>query len=214
MAEQIEINATNSGGNFKLLDAGTYTARCFSMIHIGTIEESFEGKSKESNKVRLTWELPTELKEFKESEGEKPYFLSKDFTLSMHEKASLRKFLESWRGKGFSEEEAKKFNIVKLIGVACMLNVIHKPKKDGNMRLDIASIMPMPKGMKAPDAINENVIFSINTPDMELMSTFPDFIQDKIKSSKEYKLLSLVGSKKTDNNITENTDTDENSLPF
>lgn len=73
------ITATSKeGGNFTPLEPGTYLARCYSMIHIGTIQEEFQGEKKTMNKVRITWELPTELKEFKQGEGEKPYSVSCD----------------------------------------------------------------------------------------------------------------------------------------
>ena len=61
------INATNEGGKtFAPIAPGTYPARCYSMVHIGTVTEEYQGEKKEQNKVRITWELPTELKEFKE----------------------------------------------------------------------------------------------------------------------------------------------------
>jgi hypothetical protein len=57
----------------------------------------------------ITWELPTELEVFHEEKGEEPYVVSKTYTLSMHEKATLRRDLESWRGQGFTEKEAEAF---------------------------------------------------------------------------------------------------------
>jgi hypothetical protein len=105
----------------------------------------------------------------------------------MHEKASLRKWLESWRGKAFTEDESKQFDVAKLVGAPCLLNVIHKEKKDGNKRADIASVSTMPKGMTCPDVINPTVIFSVTDFNQAIFDTFPDFIKDKIKSSREYK---------------------------
>jgi len=186
MENQIEINATNSGGERTLTPAGNFSARCYSMVHMGTIEEEIMGQKKHLNKVRITWELPTEKKVFKEENGEQPFSISKEFTLSLHEKATLRKFLESWRGKGFTEEESKKFNIAKLIGIPCLLNIIHKVSKSGNIYADIASVSLMPKGMSCPEQINEPVIFTINQPDWGIFEKFPDFLKDKIKSSQEY----------------------------
>ena len=84
---------------------------------------------KQVNKVRITWELPTELKVFNPDKGEQPQAISKEFTLSMHEKSSLRAFLTSWRGKGFTEDEAKAFDVTKLLGVPCMLSIVHEPGK-------------------------------------------------------------------------------------
>ena len=82
----------NGGGNFEreLIPAGLQVARCYSMIEIGSVAETWEGQSKVSKKVRLTFELPNELRTFKPENGEQPMSISKTFTLSMHEKAGLR----------------------------------------------------------------------------------------------------------------------------
>ena len=182
------IIATNNGGcaNYEPAPAGNHVARCISMVHIGTVEEEYLGEKKMQNKVRITWELPEEKKVFKEENGEQPFVLSKEFTLSMHEKSSLRKWLESWRGKSFTEEESKQFDVAKLVGAPCLLNVIHKEKKDGNKIAAIASVSTMPKSMVCPTAINPLVVFSVTDFKQEIFDTFPDFLKDKIKSSREY----------------------------
>jgi hypothetical protein len=189
----MEIIASNSsnGKTFAPVEAGNFVARCYSMVHIGTIPEEYKGEKKETNKVRLTFELPTETKVFREENGEQPYVISKEFTLSLHEKASLRKFLESWRGKGFTEQEASHFDVSKLLGKPCMLNIIHKTKLDGSIRADISSVSPIPKGLTCPPAVLPILIFSVNQFDPEIFETLPEFLRDKIRSSREYKQLSI-----------------------
>lgn len=206
------IIATNSGGSsFTPIEAGNYPARCYQMIHIGTIEENILGTVKKLNKVRLTWELPTEMKEWKEGEGEKPAIISKDFTLSMNEKATLRKMLASWRGKDFSEEEAKAFDVTKLLGVACLVNVIHKPSKDGSKTYaEIGSISPLPKGMTCDPQINPSAALSYDAFDSQLFESLPDFIKDKIKSSDEYKAMKHPHHTQAP----DGNGTDDDNLPF
>src|SRR5688572_13638566 len=109
------INATNKGTIRELIPAGNYLARCFQMIEVGTVTENVMGKQVIAKKVRIGWELPTELKVFNPEKGEQPLAISKEYTLSMNEKSNLRKDLKSWRGKDFTEEEAKCFDITKLI---------------------------------------------------------------------------------------------------
>ena len=183
------IEATANSTDFKPVDAGTYVARCYSMVHIGTIEQEYMGEIKEQNKVRISWELPTELKVFKEEKGEQPQSVSKEFTLSMHEKANLRKFLESWRGKGFSEEEAKKFDVTKLLGKACMISIIHKTSKQGKLYAEISSISTLPKGMDCPAQINPSFEFTFTPYDHDKFESLPDWLKDKIKASKEYRMM-------------------------
>jgi len=209
----MEIIASSTVSAIDPVPAGNYVARCYSMVHIGTITEEYLGEKKTMNKVRLTWELPTELKVFKEEKGEQPYVLSKDFTLSLHEKATLRKWLESWRGKAFNNQETERFDITKLVGVPCMLNVIHKEKKDGNMRADISSISAMPKGLLCPEQMNPSVIFSVIEFDQTVFDTFPDFLKDKIRSSKEYKEMESPNVFETTPEHTESQE-DYDQLPF
>lgn len=189
MSTAIIATNTGSGANYDPAPQGNHVARCISMVHIGTVEEEYLGEKKMQNKVRITWELPEEKKVFKEENGEQPFVLSKEFTLSMHEKSTLRKWLESWRGKAFTEEESKQFDVAKLVGAPCLLNVIHKEKKDKTMRADIASVSTLPKGMVCPEAINPMIVFSVSDFNQEIFDTFPDFIKDKIKSSREYKAM-------------------------
>src|SRR6476646_4032953 len=126
----MSINATNNGVMRELIPAGNYIARCYQMIEIGTVDEFVMGKPVRAKKVRIGWELPTELKVLREEKGEQPLVISKEYTLSMNEKANLRKDLKSWRGRDFTEDELRAFDITNLLGVPCMLNIIHKAGKN------------------------------------------------------------------------------------
>lgn len=182
------INATSSGAPRELIPAGNYIARCYQMIEIGTVTESFQGESKTMKKVRIGWELPTETRVFNEEKGEQPFVISQEYTLSMNEKANLRKMLASWRGKDFTEEEAKSFDITKLLGVPCMLNVIHRPGKTDitKMYQSISSVSAMPKGMKAPDQVNPFLLLAYDNFDQDVFDKLPEFIKAKMQTSLEY----------------------------
>jgi hypothetical protein len=182
------IATSNGSTNFEPMATGNYPARCYSMVHIGTVDEIILGTQKTLNKVRITWELPTELKVFKEENGEQPQVISKEFTLSMHEKATLRGFLKNWRGKDFSEEEAKAFDIEKLIGAPCMLNITHKKSKDGTKTYaEIGSISTMPKGFLCPPQINKSFVWTYEDFDIEKFNALPDYLKAKMINSVEYK---------------------------
>lgn len=208
------IAENNVSSNYSPVEAGSYIARCYSMIHIGTGKETILGKDKILNKIRLTWELPTELKEFKEGEGEKPYTISQDFTLSMYEKANLRKTLESWRGKTFSEEEAKSFDVTKLIGVPCLISVIHT-EKNNKSYAKISGISRLMKDMKCPPQINETFIMSYDMPYnvlLDKLRTLPEFLQVKIKNTPEWKSIETPNNIENNNGVEPFEDTDD--LPF
>jgi hypothetical protein len=178
---------TGTGNNFEPIEAGSYPARCYSMVNIGTVKENFQGDEKTMNKVRITWELPTELKVFKEENGEQPHVISKEFTLSLHEKATLRAFLKNWRGQDFTEEEAKAFDIEKLIGAACMLNITHKKSKDGTKTYaEIGSVSRLPKGLECPEQINPSFVWTYEDFDAEKFNKLPEFLRNKMVTSVEY----------------------------
>jgi len=174
---------------FEIIPAGSYPARCYSMIEMGTNEETYQGVSKMVNKVRITWELPTETMVFKEERGPEPRVISKEFTLSMHEKANLRAFLENWRGKSFTEKEAEAFDVTNLLGVPCLLSITHKAATNGNTYANISSVSLLPKGMECPGMINERQELSFDDFNQELFDQLPDFIKEKISMSEEYKTL-------------------------
>lgn len=185
------INATNTAPKREVIPAGNYAARCYQMIHIGTVAEVILGEEKILNKVRIGWELPTETRVFNEEKGEQPMVLSEEFTLSLHEKAKLRKFLASWRGKDFSEEEAKSFDVTKLLGAPCMLNIIHKPSKKDPSQIYavIGSCSPVPKGLKVDPQINETFVLSYDDFSWDKFNGLPDFIRNKMLNSLEYAAL-------------------------
>lgn len=210
----MSILATNNSVQRELIPSGNYIARCYQMIEIGTISEIIMGKSVVLKKVRIGWELPTETRIFREENGEQPLVISKEYTLSMHEKSNLRKDLKSWRGQDFTDDEAKAFDITKLIGAACMLNIIHKHGKSDPSRVyeEISGITGIPKGMKAPDQVNKTFILSYDDFNREVFDSLPDFIKQKMQGSLEYAALSQPQHKNMDD--TDEINNGEDDLPF
>lgn len=172
----------------ELIPAGNYIARCFQLIQIGTVTDTIMGRTTTASKVRIGWELPEELKVFDEARGPQPLMISAEYTLSTGQKANLRKMLASWRGKDFTEEEAKYFDVAKLIGATCMLNVIHVAGKQDPSKMyeKIAGVTPLPKSVKCPDAINPQFVLSYDEWDIEKFNQLPTFITDRMKSSSEF----------------------------
>ena len=155
----------------ELIPSGTHIARCYSMVHIGTQEFEYQGEKKKANKIRLTFELPHELRIF---DGvEKPLSIQKEFTLSLHEKSNLRKDLESWRGKSFTPKELANFDITKLIGVPCNVSIIHKETNNG----------------KCPEQFNDSFEFNFTDKFNKdwLDNICPAWIKEQIEKSIEYK---------------------------
>lgn len=177
---------------------GTHPARCYSVIDLGTQSTPFG----ESHKVRITWELPTETAVFDEKKGEQPFVVSKEYTLSLYEKANLRHDLESWRGKAFTEEQLSGFDIASLLGVPCLLAVIHKTTDKNKTYANVGAVSAIPKGMKVPEQINPSIQYSIGEGRSETFKSLPDWLQKKIEGSFEF---SDTGSK---------SEQDDSQIPF
>ena len=175
----------------ELIPAGTYLARCYSMVHLGTVKQSYLGEDKWTNLVRITWELPTELRCFNADKGEQPCVISKEVTLSMNEKSTLRALLTGWRGKAFSEEEAKEFDVAKLLGKPCMISIFHQASKSNPEKVyeRIASISPVMKGMECPAQINPTFEFSVLDYNQAKFDTMPEFMKEMVRGSKEIQQL-------------------------
>ena len=173
--------------NFELVPSGNHVASLYQILHIGTVEDTFEGDTRWVDKIRFTFELSNERKEFKEGEGEKPFSISKEMTFSMNEKAHLRKIVEGMLGVALSEEEAEAFEIDAVLGKSCLLNVVHKTTKRGMNIAVILTASPLPKGMPKPENFNEPRLLDVNTISDEDMGKLPGFLREKMESSKEWK---------------------------
>lgn len=177
------------------IPAGSYVARCYSLIEIGTESFTYMGEEKSVHKLRLTWELATEMKVFKEEIGEQPLVVSEEFTLSLSEKSKLRPFLESWRGKQFTAQELMGFDLESIVGVPCMLNIIHSESKKGTKFATIASISPVPKGISCPPQINAKQVLTYAEWNQETFDSLPDFMREKIMKTPEYQEMTTPSEK-------------------
>lgn len=164
---------------------GNHPARCVQMIDLGTQANKFDPSKAPKRKVQLVFELPTELRD-----DHTPHLLRQKFSLTMHEKGTLRKFLQGWRGRAFTEEEAKRFDITVLLGKACLLNVIHETKGEKTYA-NITGATMLPKGMEAPAQITPTLEFSLDPGSYDglVLEALADYLKDEIKESPEYKAL-------------------------
>jgi len=179
------IIVTSSNQKKEIVPAGTHFARCYSMIHIGVVEWEFQGEKKFNNKVRLTWELPYEMRDF--GGEQKPLVISKEYTLSMHEKSNLRKDLEMWRGKVFTNKELGSFDVTDLLGKTCNISVIHKVAKNGNEFAQVGGVSAIQKGVEVLEQFNPTFIFNYGDHfDLDWLDSQPEWIQEQIKSSEDY----------------------------
>jgi hypothetical protein len=171
--------------------AGNHIARLYQIIHLGTIKTGFkdeDGDDQTADTVRLSFELCNELKVFKEGDDPKPLAVAREFTFYMSPKSNLRKFVEGFIGTTLADAEASAFDLEQLLGQPCLLNVVHKTSKSGNVYALVSAAAPLPKGMTAPALVNSKSVIDVASSPIEEIDALPDFLKDKMKSSNEYDL--------------------------
>jgi hypothetical protein len=181
------IIATSKGGQKALPSAGTHLARCYYVCDLGTQTTDWQGKPKKARKVRIGFELPNEQHIFDQARGKEPFTISKEYTLSLHTKAELRKVLESWRGRAFTDQELDKFDVAKLIGAPALISIAHEPRRDGegNFAKLLTVSRPM-KEMNCPPAIMPAWEYSIHMGRNEAFEALPDWLQEKVAKCDEW----------------------------
>lgn len=206
----------SGGGDFTPAPAGIHRAVCIAYIDLGMQEgRDYHDQSKTVVKpqVVIMWEIPDETIEI---DGEiKPQTIRKFYTKTIGEKSNLGKDLESWRGKKFTTEEREGFDLDKILGISCQINVVHETK--GNKtRAKVTAVMPLGKGM---EKLTPSIIpwrYDIIEDGEEFPPELTDGFRKMILNSAE-----MTGSTESDTEDTEDTEDPEygpddnpENLPF
>jgi hypothetical protein len=184
----------DKGGNFERCPAGMHLARCYRIVDLGTQKSEYMGQVKYLHKIMLGWEIhgmDDDGTPIKMNDG-RPFAIFKNYTLSWSEKANLRLDLQSWRGKPFTQEEMRKFDLKNVLGAWCMLNVIERAGQDNKTYTNVNGVTPVPAMIKQnglPTAVNKNELFKIDEPDMEMFNGFSEHLKAKISTSPEWQKL-------------------------
>jgi hypothetical protein len=130
------IYARKKEGDYSTAPEGLWPAVCCDVFDLGLVDTQF-GKQE---KIEITWQLAE-----KDSKTQRRYQVSQRYTPSLHEKSKLRPLLESWRGRKFTKEEEKEFDIEKLLGANCQLQIVHNIKDEGRTYANVQACVPYPK---------------------------------------------------------------------
>jgi hypothetical protein len=187
--------AKDSGGSgdYKRVPSGVFIGRCYQLIDFGTQLSTGQFGEKHVHKIRIGFEL------FGEDENNEPLIVDIDgkqmpmtigltINVSLHKKAGLRKMLEQWRGKPFTEEEAVGFDVAKLLGAYAMVNCTQSEGKEGKIYTNIAGLSPIPSALKnsKPAGVHELEVFDLDKPTDELFVALPQWMQNTVSQSPEY----------------------------
>jgi hypothetical protein len=212
------ITGSNSDRKqFQIAPAGTHLARLYRIIDLGTQMREFEGKVTMSRKAKFFFELHGEDADGKPlltSDG-KPLIQSREYTVSLNEKANLRRDLEAWRGKAFTEDELKGFDISNILGHFCMVNITHRQKGDMTYA-DLKGVSSVPniyKKQGLPEGVNTKMLFNLDKFDKTMFDSLTENIKETIKKSPEYR--SIGEQSKTYQEASSGSVTDmDDDVPF
>lgn len=194
-----------------LAPSGTFPARIYSIIYLGTVKGEYKGQPTSNFRVRLSWELPTKTRVFKEGEPAKPFVVSKETTLSMGRKSNLRPLVEGILGITFTDEEARGFDIDELLGKTCLLSIAHAESPNGKF-VAIKSTAEIPEGMTCPPPVNPQKILSYENFDKEYFMGLPNFIKEKMEKTPEF--IKMNGGTVKDELDMSGEAVDDTQIPF
>jgi hypothetical protein len=190
----MSIIVSDSGKEFEKPSIGMAQAVCRGVWDIGYQKGTWEGQEIIQPKIVVSWEID-ELMTEGEYKG-KRFTVNEFFTKSLSPKGKLRPALESWRGRPFTREELNGFDIEKLIGANCLLNLGENKKG----KVVVLSVSPLMK----------------NTVKMtpELPSTMPAWVQT-IKDKAVHKEMAHVSEpERADGVDAKIGDVDAEIIPF
>lgn len=182
------VTVSSKSGSGPKIPEGLHGAICVGVYDLGMQPATGQFADKgPSHKLLLLWEVEA---------GET---ISKEYTASISPKSNLRKDLEMWRNKKFSEEELGNFAMSKVLGAGCTLQVQHNN--------DWARIIAVIPGKATFKAKRKPVEFNIE--DSEIPADTPSWIVKKINAS-----ITRGGSGEESQETPQSHEKQEESTPF
>jgi hypothetical protein len=126
------------GSDFVPAPEGVHAAVCVDVVDLGIVSGPWGNK----HKLKIVFEIEATM-----PSGER-FTVHQRYTVSLHEKAALRKDLKSWRGRDFTPEELDGFDVEKCIGAPCQVIVEHS-EKEGTVYANVTKVLKAgPKRLK------------------------------------------------------------------
>lgn len=145
------------------------------VVDLGTQESTWQGKVSKRRKVLLKWELDEAM-----ADG-RPFIVTARYTASLAEKAVLRAHLEAWRGKAFTAEELRGFDLGKLLGAPCMVTLVQNGEY-----VNVQGVSKLPKGMAPLMPTAPLTLLDLDNFSPEVFATLSDGLKATIQKAPEY----------------------------
>lgn len=176
------VSEKSNSNKIPPLADGTYPAVCYLLADIGMqYNARFERKNRQ---VVLGWEIVGETVTI--DGKEKPRTFYNTYTASLDAKSKLRATLKAWRGRDFTPDELKQFDLRNICGVPCFLTLTTTVKDDGTQYSSLAGVAKLPKGFPAPVGTLGTIVYDIDESDPKDIALLPDWVQRKITESESY----------------------------
>ena len=149
------ILASDTGGGdyeYVPVPTGMHDAICYKLVDAGTNWNEFQGAKEKQHSIFIWWELPQT-----RTEDDRPMSVFKEYRLSLHEQASLRRDLQAWRNKEFSPSELESFDLTAIVGVSCKISV----GRTSGGKDKVTGVFCADGGPKKVATENEQVIFDL-----------------------------------------------------
>lgn len=140
------------GGDFEQVPTGTHNAICYKLVDAGTTLNEYQGEVNKRHNVFIFWELP-DLR----MADDRPMSIYCQYTLSLNERAKLRLHLQAWRNKAFTEEELASFDLTKILGTTCKVDV----GLTSGGKAKVIGVFCADGGPKKVATTNEQVVFDL-----------------------------------------------------
>ena len=163
---------------------GMYTGICWCVCDYGDQPVVYQGKTSMKHKIRIGIELHGEGSMMSEGENVGKHFSVFAYdTLSLGSQSNMRPRLEGWTGKPIpSDEQGDYFDFKTLIGMPCLIQVIHKEntQNPGNPYVNIGAITPLMSGAEIPVMTNQPLYFMLDESTQADFDMLPEWAQNKI----------------------------------
>lgn len=178
--------------NIPALDAGSYTARIYQVIDLGTQTSQYKGEEKINRKFAIRFEIPTKKYVFNEESGEQPYSVTWTVNFKITDESSSLKANLNQIIEAVGDVPVQGYNIFSLLGKTCSIKVVKSP--DGKYT-NIESATPLSEDID----INQDKFKAINDIkalflepgqfDTAVYETLGKKTREKITNSPEYKAI-------------------------
>jgi len=170
----------SAGGDYPTLEIGGYPAYVVGITDIGLHETNFGLK----HQIVFTFELP-----LNKGSDDRPYHLVNKYTLSLNEKANLRKDLEQMKGKippeKLQDQEFVDTIFQKALGTKVQISVGQYTNKEGYVNNCVDQVGRAVKGMEYPPIEGDTWLLDLDNFDQAVFDKLPEWLQKKVTEGRK-----------------------------